>query len=813
MPKKYICIHGHFYQPPRENPWLEEIEQQESAYPYHDWNERITRECYAPNAASRILDGDNKITEIINNYKRISFNFGPTLLTWLERKAPGTYQAILRADAESRDRFSGHGPAIAQCYNHMIMPLANARDQRTQIRWGLRDFEFRFGRKPEGMWLPETAVDTGTLEMLAEEGIAFTILAQRQCKAVRKIGHKKWKETPEGSVDPHRAYLYPLPSGRQITVFFYDGAVAHDVSFGNLLANGENFAKRLLGTDKNPEEPAADKDPAQLVHIATDGETYGHHHGMGDMALAYCLNSIDKDELADLTVYGEFLKKYPPQYEAQIFENSSWSCVHGVERWRADCGCHIGGSEGWTQQWRKPLRETLDWLRDRLSEIYEKEAAAFFSDVWAARERYIDVILDRSQENVENFLSRETGRFLSTDDMVKTLKLLEMQRHAMLMYTSCGWFFDELSGIETVQILRYAARAMQMAAEAAGVSLEEEFLQRLTETPSNIPELKNGAGVYEKFVRPSILTLMRVGAHHAMSALFEKQPESIEIYSYTLNIERFERLESDRNRFVGGILRIRSKITTEEKRLSFAVLHSGDENLLAGASIVEDEKDFSRLLPDLKNVFKKGDTAAVARMIEENFENRYSIKDLLRDEQSRILYSILDSNLEEIEVSLREINHHRGPVVRVLKELRVPLPKVLGHTISLMFAKDLLDALSSDKPDLERLKKLIGEVREFTLEIDKETISFVVRQKVDGLMDAVYHNNTDSAVLERTAEFLETVAPLQLQFDLWKAQNTFFEVRDKVYQNIQSRAASGDAQARRWLDEFKRLGEGLKVKV
>jgi alpha-amylase/alpha-mannosidase (GH57 family) len=383
--EKYICIHGHFYQPPRENAWLEVIEVQDSAHPYHDWNERISSECYAPNVASRILE-QGIIKDIVNNYSKISFNFGPTLLSWMENYDTDTYEAILEADKESSKKFSGHGSAIAQVYNHMIMPLSNKRDKETQIIWGIRDFEYRFARKPEGMWLAESAVDMESLELLAAYGIKFTILAPRQAKSFKKIGDTSWNELTDSSIDTRRSYQYTLPSGKTIILFFYHGDIAQSVAFNGLLNDGQKFADSLLGAfDQDGDEP-------QLVHIATDGETYGHHHKHGDMALAFCLDYIDEHKHANITNYAEFITKVEPAYEVQIHENSSWSCVHGVERWRNDCGCNSGGKPNWNQQWRKPLREALDWLRDKLNEIYEREASQVLKDPWEARNEYINVI-------------------------------------------------------------------------------------------------------------------------------------------------------------------------------------------------------------------------------------------------------------------------------------------------------------------------------------------------------------------------------------------------------------------------------------
>ena len=406
--KRFICIHGHFYQPPRENPWLEAVEEEPSARPWHDWNQRIAGECYGPNATARILNDKGLITGIVNNYSRISFNVGPTLMAWMERKAPRTYRAILEADRQSQKRFGGHGSAIAQAYSHMIMPLANRRDKTTQVLWGLKDFSNRFGRDPEGMWLPETAVDTETLEVLSANGVRFTILAPRQAAGYSETGGA-WNDVTGEKIDTSVPYRCVLPSGRDIVLFFYNGAIARDIAFGDLLGDGTRFAKALLGAF-----PPDDGSP-RLVHAATDGESYGHHHRFGEMALAWCLRNIEHTPGAALTVYGEFLENNTPLREVRIVENSSWSCVHGVERWRTDCGCNTGANPSWKQQWRKPLRQAMDMVRDRLVPLYERESVGLLPDPWKARDAYIELVLDRSLEKTETFLLKHCGRSLETE--------------------------------------------------------------------------------------------------------------------------------------------------------------------------------------------------------------------------------------------------------------------------------------------------------------------------------------------------------------------------------------------------------------
>lgn len=477
---KFICIHGHFYQPPRENPWLEAITYQESAYPFHDWNERINAECYAPNTRARILDEKGVVIDRVNNYSKISFDFGPTLLSWMEFKAPDTYQAVLEADKISRETFSGHGSAMAQCYSHMIMPLADSKDKYTQVYWGIRDFEFRFKRLPEGMWLPETAVDLETLQIMADLGIRFTVLAPHQ--AGRLLDH--------GELDINQPYSVRLGAGRSINVFFYNGALSQSLAFENILQDGKCFAEKLMQTDNT--------DGPQLLSVATDGETYGHHHKFGDMALAFALKYIDDQVDARLTNFAEYLEKFPPQEEIEIIEKTSWSCAHGVGRWSSNCGCETGGHPEWNQGWRGPLRKALDWFQCRADSIFVEVGKGLFKDPWEARNRYIDIRINRYDR--DTFLAEQCQNSLDESKKVVVLKLLELQSNAMLMYTSCGWFFNDISGIETEQILLYAGKAIQLAEEISGEVLEPHFLELLELAESNVLEKGNGSQIYKNVI-------------------------------------------------------------------------------------------------------------------------------------------------------------------------------------------------------------------------------------------------------------------------------------------------------------------------
>lgn len=485
----YVCVHGHFYQPPRENPFTGKVAGQPTAAPWHDWNERITEECYEANTRASILDENGEVVRTVNTYERISFDFGPTLLSWLEVSANDTYRAIVGADATSAQKFDGHGSAMAQAYNHTILPLTNHRDRVTQVRWGMADFEHRFGRRPQGMWLPETAVDTESLDLLAREGIAFTVLSPYQAAAVEgKDG--SWHEIEGGRVDTRIPYLIDLPEGRSISVFFYDGALSHEIAFNGILEDGRVLAERLMQAATDP------GDQGRLVHVATDGESYGHHHRHGEMALAIALDLIDADPGVRLTNYAEFLANHPATRNASILEDSSWSCAHGVERWRSNCGCSTGRHPEWHQRWRGPLRESLDWLRDQLIGPFETMGGDVFDDPWAARDAYIEVVLGGSESR---FLVEHARSDLTPEQQETAIGLLEIQHRAMLMYTSCGWFFDDISGLEAVFVLRHAGRVAELAREVLGLNLEPEFLSRLEAAPSNVDGM-TGRDVYEREV-------------------------------------------------------------------------------------------------------------------------------------------------------------------------------------------------------------------------------------------------------------------------------------------------------------------------
>lgn len=804
---RYVCIHGHFYQPPRDNPWLEAIEVQDSAYPFHDWNERITSECYAPNGASRILDGEGRIVRIVNNYARISFNVGPTLLSWMQEKAPDVYGFILQADKDSQERFSGHGSAMAQAYHHMIMPLAHPEDRITQVVWGIRDFEYRFGRFPEGMWLPETAVDVPTLEVLAQHGIRFTVLAPHQAQRVRPIGDTVWRDVSGGRIDPTMPYRIVLPSGRHMALFFYDGPISKAVAFEGLLSNGEHFARRLMeGFVEGIGRP-------QLVHIATDGETYGHHHRHGDMALAYALHYLEQDSRVQVTNYGEFLERFPPTHEVDIVENSSWSCAHGIERWRSDCGCHAGVQSGWRQTWREPLRSAFDWLRQELNDRWVSRVETYVHDAWEARNAYIDVVLDRSPARFDAFLSRIGRRPLTDGERVDLLKLLEMQRHLMQMYTSCGWFFDEVSGIETVQVMQYAGRALQLGEELFGISLESAFLERLEKVPSNIPGHGNGARIYERFVKPAKLDLRKVGAHYAISSMFETYTDRTHIECYDIRRHDLRTYHQGGTRLAVGRIDVTSRLTGETADLGYAVIHFGEYNVNGGVREFAHDDQYEAAAEATAAAFQGGDFPEVIRLLDHHFGTPvFSLKSLFRDEQRRVVDRILEATLQDLEAGYGDVYRRHEPLMNFLRDLRIPLPEALLTAAQYVLNAQLLRAFRQVPPDLDELCRLLKEARRWQVPLD-EGVAFALGKGMEAMMARLRGAPDNLTLLAQMTEMSDLLEVVPFEVNLWQVQNDFYAMLHTYYPIARRRAEAGDEEARGWVLHFRALGEKLAVKV
>jgi alpha-amylase/alpha-mannosidase (GH57 family) len=799
LQNKYVCIHGHFYQPPRESAWLEVIELQESAAPFHDWNERINFECYARNTAARIHGAGDMIRKIVNNYSQISFNFGPTLLSWLETADPTTYRAILDADRKSWNQFGGHGNALAQAYNHTILPLANERDKVTQVRWGIADFEHRFGRKPEGIWLPEAAVDTATLEVLAEHDIRFTVLAPRQAKAVRKIGSPDWTVLPGESVDTRRAYLCNLPSGKQIDLFFYDGNVAKDVAFQGLLNNGAAFAQRMMSVLSEDDEP-------QLSHIATDGESYGHHHEWGEMALAFCLDFIEEKTDAKLTNYGQFLDLHPPVYEVKIHENSSWSCVHGVERWRSDCGCNTGSQPGWNQTWRGPLREALDWLRDELTEEFVNSGSQLVKDIWEARNEYIEVILDRSPAKMERFLQKHARRELEKQEVINLLRMLEIQRQCQLMYTSCAWFFAEVSGIETNQVLQYALRATYHHYNATGVSLAPAFIERLERVPSNV--FDNAAESFRANVLPSQLTLTGVAMHYAASSVFEDYEDTSDFLHFTVKNEVFERIPAGGQRLAIGRTTVTSKLTNSEKHFSFAVLYLGQQHLVGSITLDLPRTAFDDFQAQMTAAFRNANLGDLINIIQDFGQERFSFKELFKDEKVKIYKQILSKSYPAVENSIVDYYEDNYQLMNGMLKDDIPVPDNWKSITQFVVEQALHRFFENGKLSVHELRHLVAEHKLWKVQfMDLQRLKLASGERIFAELKKITMDEEGRENLKRLSRIIEILAQLNILPELWKSQNHYYHLAQK-YLAVEWKGVEED-----WKLRFLELGRWLQVEV
>ena len=809
----FLTIHGHFYQPPRENPWLEAIELQDSALPFHDWNERINKECYNPNSVSKIVDSRNRILDVVNNYEHMSYNFGPTLLSWMEQFAPLTYERIIKADIESIPEHNGHGNAIAQVYNHIIMPLANEQDKQTQVKWGIRDFEYRFGRKPEGIWLAETAVDDDTLRVLVENGIKFTILSPYQAEKFRKKGDKEWTDVSWGNIDPARSYKYNIKSapGKTIDLFFYDGAISRSVAFDELLKDGNKFIKRLK------EGVSECRDYPQLINIATDGESYGHHTKFGDMALAYVLKIKAKDEGFTITNYAEYLEKYESDCEVEIKQASSWSCFHGVGRWKEDCGCSTGGHPGWNQKWRKPLRNALDDLRDEFAQIFEQEGAKYFDNVWEVRNKYIEVILDRNEMNVKKFQQENFKPELSDEDKVKAMELLEIQRQSLLMYTSCGWFFSEISGIETVQIMKYAARAMQLATRFTNKNLEEHFLNILAEAKSNIPEHGTGKDIFERFVKPSIVTTKQIASLWALSSLYQDFEDEESVYCYTIKKEGYKKVQKGSSTFVVGHIEIQSKITLQKSNVMFALMQYAGGDFHCAIKEYSDDTEFNRLKTNLIKTFLMNPLTEIIRSMDEYFGKEYfTLKDIFIEERRKILQILLKGKLEKFAETYKvmydegkgSIYHLQGLGLKIPDEFKISAAYALGHKFNDIVVHS--DGFIEDDL-IQQATDINYEAKKIDINIDKTPSNKIFSKKILQNINRLVHS-FEIQQADVLLEIFDNIRKLELQIDISEAQNIYFaKIYHKIGDILESESFNKRSANKKFVEMLLEIGENLNI--
>ncbi|OIO27429.1 MAG: hypothetical protein AUJ18_10950 [Candidatus Hydrogenedentes bacterium CG1_02_42_14] len=764
-----LIIHGHFYQPPREDPWTEEIEEESSAEPFSNWNERIHSECYRPNSVSRVLGEFGKIREIVNNYTYLSFNFGPTLLSWMEKYDPQTLARIVKADSLSMARNNGHGNAIAQVYNHIIMPLADEKDRETEILWGIADFRKHFGREPEAMWMSETAVDIATLEAVIKHGMKFVILSPFQAAQVQ-TPDKKWVDVSNGKIDTSQPYWIQTPSGN-IAAFFYEPELSSDISFNHLLHSSEIFVERLMEAfEKN-----------SMVNIATDGEIYGHHEPFGDMCLAYTFseylsgkeNKISKR--IRVTNYASFLERHPPKLEAKLKAGgTSWSCAHGVERWRSDCGCRINHDNGWNQKWRTPLREALDTLRDSLRKVFESEGAKCFKDPWAVRNAYIDVILsDYNPEEKRKF----AGEWFISKEAEKCWRLLASQRNALLMYTSCGWFFDDISGIEPKQLMLYASKAHTALGQLISNSSIEKFSKKLHEAVSNIPSEGNGSKIFHAITTPRLKAKQRFLNQTILSNFSGIEAHKEGRYKIRLEGEAFWG-END-----------------EESNLKKA---NGISHLGRGTALALDVRTESKTRFAWISKFQPSPPETIIFEIGENFrwpggdprgktwdEIRpvagkrkgalvLGMKDLFRVEARHILNETENRTEKEFSVLLKNVVGLLKPVFDIsdIVGLKVneSIIKLLKTISEYVWHEYVIAELFHDAKIFEHKMKLYG------IEISKERVREDVSNRVDRMLKRIGEEGVRSPEFDRMLTFMKAAQDAEIRIDAKVGQEIIYSL-------------------------------------
>lgn len=788
----YVILHGHFYQPPREDPWTAEIDRQPSAYPFHDWNERINKECYAANAASRVLTGGGKIKEIINNYQYLSFNFGPTLLDWLVKNDPFTYEKILEADRFSMEMNNGHGNAIAQVYNHLIMPLASEQDKITQVEWGLRHFEKHFGRKSEGIWLAETAVNDRVAEVLIDYGIKYIILAPTQADKVRAFDSEEWKDVSDGSIDPSRPYRLKEANG-ELSVFFYYGDIAAKLSFQHLLQKADYLRGDLLA--HNNEE----KD-IHLVHTATDGEVYGHHEPFGDMCLSRVVYDNRKYGDFTFTNYANFLDIVPPtEYVVLKHGNeglgTAWSCAHGVDRWRADCGCSTGGQEGWNQQWRKPLRNALDFLRERLYEAAGRELQVFVGDIWKARNDYIDILMsynaDERAKNIDAFFANHSKSKLGDYDRSYVLRIMEALLNELLMYTSCGWFFAEISGIETVQDLLYAARVMELAEDILPRDTEHKFLEILSHAKSNIHDFQDGKWIFENFVKPYLFDRHRVINQYLLDNLLSNDEIKKKVnhyYFYDIQIKKERKLDKEGWQIYNYDVYFRDNYLQEEADYLAYIFNHDDQFRVFVKKSVDDS-----LHQYLDKIIEKDHSRQMINDFKEWFMESYSLTDMKYDSKKNLLDKLSSDSMIMLHEKMAEIDFPRDEYMRLLhlynqfgvkisdKDM-VAIKEMLNNYIF----KELytLQDIGIENYDFTDLIKTIQEAKRLQIDVDYEEAVPVVREEVLKRMNSAVVS-LDQKEMTRLEKLIDFTNISGMDFEKYEIQNLLFQyIRVYVEQMI-----------------------------
>jgi hypothetical protein len=698
------------------------------------------------------------------------------------------------------EALGGHGNAIAQVYNHVIMPLANQRDKLTQIRWGIRDFEHRFGRRPEGMWLAETAVDRDTLSLLAQAGIKYTILSPHQAARWRFLeGDRQWKDAAGGTIPTGRAYRYFCGGGDYIDIFFYDPALAHGVAFGRSLDHSSKFLGQIDGAWSTRQASGAEP---WLVHVATDGESYGHHFKFGDMALAAALEELKRDPSAQIVNYGWFLSNFPVIAEAEIFERTAWSCAHGVGRWSSDCGCRLGGEAGWTQKWRGPLRKALDYVRDSLALHFETQTANLCSDPWGARDEYIDLVLDK--RNLAPFLEKHLRGGQGSSNVSRFLELLEMERFSLLMFTSCGWFFDEISQLEPVLILKYAAIAIQLAEKTGSSELTPEFLKLLEQAPSNLPEYGNGANVFLREVVPKEVGKARVAANYAIQSLAVSDQRELQTCAYSVLPQKEEDLGASPVKCRYGLVSVQSNRTLDKKDFLYTVIHFGGLDFRCSVKPCPDGGEYESILTALQDSIEEQNTIKMVRVLDEKFGTDYfGLEDVLKDLRASVALDISRKTLNAYTDLQRSLFNTYKPLmlslrqwgIKIPSDLRVSIRRILSEEVQSLVEEILAHEAENGAVDapwdstdfffrvhMARLNSLQEEAKSWGVSLTLVEVSVKLGQVLVKLLSEL-PRTFDESDAGRVFRLLELCRALAVWPETWMLQTLFFRFVSKGIEN------------------------------
>jgi len=782
---KYCVIHGHFYQPPREDPWEDEIERQPSAAPYHNWNERIYDECYRPNSFSRILNDNGEIISINNNYSYMNFNFGPTLLRWLAKKHPTVHRRVVEADKRSCDDNNGHGSAIAQVYNHIIMPLAPRKDKITQIRWAKSFFKRHFNREPEGMWLAETAVNMETIACLVEENIKFTILSPNQAGSFRHQ-NGDWISTENHGIDPRYPYRCFVEdhagnrNGKYIDIFFFDESLSRRISFEDLLASADILANEINGCfDNNSNEN-------QLVNIATDGETFGHHKKKADMCLAYFFRKRAAQSGINVVNYATYLAKNPPVREVRVKnafgEGTAWSCAHGTGRWIRDCGCNTGALPGWNQKWREPLRRAMQTLQSEINFTYQREMSVFFDKPFEIRDTY-EMFMD-DQSGIDKFLRKKAkkGVKISDEQLMRIIMLLEAQKFMLFSFTSCAWFFNDITGIEPAQNLKYALRAWQLTyPDSKTNSILREFELILQQAKSNYPDL-NGRKLLEKEALPMINHLERVAftitVNHYLYGIYSGSKKfALDDYSYSTDIARSDNdMVYDKRTWRIYSADVSHKISHESKSFVLALYKNGHQ--IEGVVIEGKQK-----MPKTE--------AAFAKLMEKGDFLRFTLHDTISSFRELITNRFVADFANETYLDYLSWAGTQSNRLNAITDINGGLPAELAGTVKFYINKEwdtaIAEFLRSDnemqKP-IENLTEINNRAELYGISIDKTTSAEKIRLSINKDIGELNNEFLNEKLAEKIMSTLDVVQNLSIPLHFQQVQDRFYLIYKQIVNDV-----------------------------